>query len=200
MIAGPAPLCREAGLSLGSLQPPWRQPKGQEESVSRDAPAGAARLEVCGAGQLGSTETPCSHGQGASQGGRTPTPPAPRTPQCSGLRWVKALRTYPRRQRSQTTPRLPLHTVYARGSERKSSSPGRSRANARSPFPLSAVLNFSTFDGSILAGLSHLRRPPLLAAGVSRAAGSRARLRQARTYARGAGRARRASEHAQMGS
>lgn len=82
--------------------------------------------------------------------------------------------TYPRRQRSQTTPRLPLLTVYAKGSERKSSSPGRSGANARSPFPLSVVLNFSTFDGSILAEIGHLWRLPGLAARVSRATGSRA--------------------------
>lgn len=106
--------------------------------------------------------------------------------------------TYPRRQRSQTTPRLPLLTVYAKGSERKSSSPGRSGANARSPFPLSVVLNFSTFDGSILAETGHLRRLPGLAARVSWATGRGPA--PAHTYARGAGRARAASEHAQMGS
>lgn len=101
---------------------------------------------------------PARRSPGAGAPPHTHTP-STADPALTGLRWASALRTYPRRQRSQTTPRLPLHTVYAKGSERKSSSPGRKGAKARSPFPRSAVLNFSTFSGSILFTVSARQTP-----------------------------------------
>lgn len=138
-----------------------------------------------------------------SRGGlpTTHTPPQDRGPRADRLRWASALRTYPRRQRSQTTPRLPLHTVYAKGSERKSSSPGRRGAKARSPFPRSAVLNFSTFSGSILFTVSARQTPAASRSCLaSRGQPERAPAPCARTSAEGRGGRGGASAHAQAWS
>lgn len=187
MSAGPAPPYGAAGTEPGTPTTPGaaaRAAAARSLSAATSPRELTAREEKCGAGHRRAPVEPRDGLPPSHTHARAPSTPDPKV---LGLRWARALRTYPRRQRSQTTPRLPLHTVYAKGSERKSSSPGRSGAKARSPFPLSVVLNFSTFGGSILSQAPHVKCQRRPAAGFSRAAGSRALAPCAHTHAEGRG-------------
>ena len=186
-------------MSLGSLHPPAAavQATARRSPSAARCPRGAARLrEVRGWASGHIAEIYCSHGTAESGESCPATSPASRTPHCSGLGRGRYVPEKAAVADDTTTPLA--HRVRQRiWAEKQFSRPQRCQRAQ----PVSLVGG---------AELFHLRRLhpcrdrtplrlPGLAARVSRATGA-ARLRSALTYARGAGRARAASEHAQMGS